>query len=334
MSRHARGRLEGDRVRVDDVAEANRLHNKGHVGRPLSGNALELSLVEAVHAVESGRLVVHDGDRRLGVPELLELGAAAGAEVEVQALCYHDLRERGLVVRHAADADRFDVWPRGAGPRDEPWFTDRPQAERAGVRASGLLGAAGQVLSVVDEDGAVTHYRVDEAAAAGGVPEGDLPRAAGVPLQDRVVVADAAAAAAYHTREHLGTPHGELLVLSFTEAQRLRDRGVLDVPDLTERAAARQHHFARTLPVYTALRQSGVVARSGFKFGTHLRGYRQDPGQGHAQWLVHCAAPDEVLHWSELSRAVRLAHGVRKSFLVAVPHGGRIRFLELSWFRP
>jgi tRNA-intron endonuclease, archaea type len=118
------------------------------------------------------------------------------------------------------------------------------------------------------------------------------------------------------------------LVLSFTEAEALRRRGVLDIPSLESRAAV-QPHFKRTLAVFEALRRRGVVAKSGFKFGTHLRGYEGAPDEGHAKWLVQCVG-EEPLHWSDLARAIRVAHGVRKAFLLA--NGDS--FLRLSWFKP
>jgi tRNA-intron endonuclease len=86
------------------------------------------------------------------------------------------------------------------------------------------------------------------------------------------------------------------------------------------------------LATYTALREAGVAVKSGFRFGTHLRGYAGDPDEGHALWLVQCLAPGETLHWSALSRAIRLAHGVRKRFLVAA--GVPQAFIALSWFKP
>jgi len=331
----ARGVLEDGAVVVPDPAEANRLHAKGWVGTPLPGNALRVPLVEAVYAVEQGRLEVSGPDGPLSLEDLLA-GGAPGEALEVQVLAYRDLRERGLVVRPDGAGGHL-VWARGRGPRDAPWFRQVAMAERDPVRIERLLAWLPEepVLSVVDEEGAVTHYRLTAEAPLGEALPPPLPSAKGVVLQDRVLVPDAEAARVYHEAAHMGTPYGKRLVLSFTEAEWLRTQGVLDVPaDLPQRARARQHHFRRTWPVYAALRAAGVVPRSGFRFGTHLRGYRGDPGAGHAEWLFHCVAADDVLHWSELSRAVRLAHGVRKRFCLAVPDGGAVRYLHLAWFRP
>ena len=199
------------------------------------------------------------------------------------------------------------------------------------MRPGHLLEAAqsGDVLGVADEDGSVTYYRAALEAPRGDRSPGDLPRASGRILEDRVWVADPAAKA-WSEREFLGTPHGSGLMLSFAEAEHLRRRGVLALEgDVAATATARQAWFGRTMPAYEALRGAGVVAKSGFRFGTHLRAYRGDPDEEHADWLVHCPGPGG-LEWPDLSRGVRLAHGVRKRFLVFVEG----RFVGLEWFRP
>lgn len=305
------GRRDRDKVVVLDDKQAQRLYAKGHVGTPRSGGGLDLSLVEAAYAIRAGRLDV------AGDWTTLINGH------EATYLSYADLRERGLVVRHA-DGEGFDVWQRGEAPPAEPWFRFQAVSERDAIRGRQLVewAEAGVVVGVADDDGAVTHYQCAPAAPVGsnGWPHGDARKAHA--LADRVFVPGG-----LRGDHAMGTPHGDDLLLSLTEAEALRKRGLLDLPEL---ATEHQHHFARTLPVYEALRDAGVVAKSGFRFGTHLRGYSKHPDKTHAEWLIQCITDDDVLHWSELSRAVRLAHGVRKTFLVAL--GGR--FVSLSWFRP
>jgi len=84
------------------------------------------------------------------------------------------------------------------------------------------------------------------------------------------------------------------------------------------------------------LREAGIVVRSGLRFGTHLRGYTGDPDAGHAPWLVHCTAAGEASAWTTLARGVRLAHGVKKEFLVAVLQDASagMAFVRVAWFRP
>jgi tRNA-intron endonuclease, archaea type len=331
----AAGKLHGTVVVVEETAAANRLHNKGFVGTPRPGNTLELSLVEAAWCVAQGRLALHaNGKGSKPGPALTSgdlLALDSGGRAEVEYLAYADLRERGLVVQHRDGA--LHVLARGQG-KGEVQFVVHARAERDVVDLAelGRWAEAGAVVGIVDEDGAVTHYRAATSWPEGNCLPGKLPPAEGRLLADRVLVEDAGAAKAYREREFLGTPHGDGLFLSFTEAEALRQRGLLAIgSDLPKKASQRQLHFQRTLPVYQALRANGVVAKSGFRFGTHLRCYRGDPDQGHAQWLVHCTG--EGTHWSELSRAVRLAHGVRKSFLAAFGQGKETLFVELAWLK-
>lgn len=333
------GQLRDGQVVVDDEVEAERLHARWTVGARAQGN-LVLSLVEAAWLASEGRLAVQADGAVVSAAALLAgapgarpvRGGAADARTEVGFLAYADLRGRGLLVRPWAGG--WGVWPRGAGGRDDPEYTVAFQAERDPVSVAQLASWADArtVLALVDEDGDVTYYRAETETPQGSCPRGELPHLAGRVLADRVVVEDTQAEI-YHAREHLGVATRAGLVLSFTEAEALRRRGVLELPgDLASLAAVAQPHFNLTLPVYEALRAAGVVARSGFKFGTHLRGYRADPEHGHAEWLVQCALLDEALQWADLSRAIRLAHGVRKSFLLA--WGSPVRFLRLSWFKP
>ncbi len=328
MSALATGRLDNDTVVVEDTAEANRLHNKSLAGNPESGNTLRLHRVEAIHCVERGWLRIEGSS----VASLLADAAKESGRLEVEYLCYRDLRERGLTVRIQPNGS-MQVWARGATTKQEPWFTTMAHAERVSIRAEELLEWAGQHVSVVDEDGAVTHYQSSVVALQGDLGSPTLPTMQGTILDDRVLVADSDAAAALAAAA-LGTPHGDGRVLSLLEAESLRRRDVLDLDaDIVAHAQARHPDFDVLQNVHDALDAAGVLTKSGFRFGTHLRGYAADPDTVHAEWLIHCAAPERELQWSDLSRGIRLAHGVRKKFLVAVA-ANPVQFVELSWFRP
>ena len=324
----ARGSLDGDHVLVADVAAANRLHNKALAGTPTAANGLRLSLVESSYCVASGWLAVDDEGTELGAAQLVAR-AKDGRRALTDSLVYNDLRGRGFVARHAPGQHHFDVWPRGIA-QGKPLFQVVAVATADPVLPRDLLdGAAGGIVcAVVDEDSSVTHYRLAFEEPKGDVPEGKLPTASGTVVADRVLVADAQAAQAL-AKEFLGTAHGDGVLLSALEASALQARGALRVKgDLPAPPAP---EVART---YAALRNAGVVVKSGFRFGAHLRGYVGAPDDTHAQWLLHCAKADEGLPWSALSRGVRLAHGVRKQFLVAVPTGKDVRFVHIAWYRP
>lgn len=86
--------------------------------------------------------------------------------------------------------------------------------------------------------------------------------------------------------------------------------------------------------VFVSLRNEGLLVKTGFRFGTHLRAYEGEMGEGHAPWLLHVWAQDESPHWSLISRGVRLSHGVRKDFVLAMVDGETIQYRSLRWLRP
>lgn len=321
MTALAHGTLAAGQVVVHDAMQAKRLHAKSLAGVLQAGLPLRLSLAEAAYCMGAGWLAVEGA----ASPAALLSRAQDPRRALTDALVYRDLRSRGYVARHAAGEGRFDVWPRGAneGPVQ---FQALACSGGDPVHAADLASAApGLVCSVVDEDSNVTHYEVAPEAPRGEVNWADLPGAGGTVVADRIQVTDPAAVAAY-AKAFLGTPTDGGVFLSPLEAEALRRRGLLRVPSPLPVPEAH-------LRAYEALRGADVVPKSGFRFGAHLRAYRGDPDASHADWLVHCAG-DAPLAWSDLSRGVRLAHGVKKQFLVTVPSGQRISFVRIGWFRP
>lgn len=326
----ARGRIDGDHVRVDDRDEARRLAAKAQAGTAAAGGALTLSRVEAAYCVAAGWLQVQGKDAVALDP--LALVAPLGGGGLAEYLAYRDLRSRGLVARPAGPAACHDVWPRGAG-EGAPLLRVWAQRAEDPVPGPSLARAAdeGLVCAVVDADAVLTHYRVGWEEPGGEVPPYAGPDFVARAVGDRMAVRDAAVAEAL-AAAFLGSQEGELRILSALEAEALRADGRLrpDGPWLPSPPPAEQVAAVR------ALRARGVAAKSGLRFGTHLRAYRSDPDQEHADWLVHCVPAGGGLAWSDLARGVRLAHGVRKRFLVALDGAGGhpgVRFVHVAWTR-
>ena len=92
-------------------------------------------------------------------------------------------------------------------------------------------------------------------------------------------------------------------------------------------AAKRQHKdFLHLYSVYEDWRLHGYVLKTGFKFGTHFRLYL--PGASpikeggewiHSKHVIHCFPRSSKLLISEWARAIRVAHSVKKTFLLAIP---------------
>jgi len=248
----------------------------------------------------------------------------------------------------------FVVYPRGEGPWDDA-VAYRVQAvsEREDVPARALQGLAGQaaeddatgVLAVVDEESEVTYLELSEHEIEGKTSH-DLSPARGSLLSDRVLVADPPAA--LYERAFYGqrlAPDGPVQ-LSLVEATHLSSRGLLELdaggssggertgdggpeqPATEERQrlldrgrAVEGGRFDRRLRAYSALRDAGVVPKTGFKFGADFRTYAEVESVealGHSELLVRVLPLEHVFAPRGLALDVRLAHGVRKQMVFAL----------------
>lgn len=134
------------------------------------------------------------------------------------------------------------------------------------------------------------------------------------------------------------------LVLDAYEAVYLAETGAIEVagPDgrALDAAELRRRLGVAEGPgpyeVYRDLRSSGLVVRSGLKYGAAFLAYRRGPGLEHAPFIVHYVDPREKIDPVELVMAGRVGHSVRKTFVMAtIDEGaGRPVYLMLKWFKP
>ncbi|WP_115864775.1 tRNA-intron lyase [Halorussus litoreus] len=370
------GRLRDGEVVIGGDARQRYYDSSGY-GRPLGGQEIALSRVEAAYLLFKGDLdrVVgtttesrtQSGDAGMDFREFL---AAEGDEIATRFLVYADLRDRGFYLSPAredwVEAPRsntdFVVYPRGKGPWDDAvLYRIRVADERADVPASELGDA---VLAVVDEESEITYLETDRADLRGssGI---DLPR--NVPadlLDDRVLVWDPPER--LHQRGFYGQPLWDrepnrnlpnALQLSLVEAAYLAGEGALAVDGgdrdartsdraateggaaaLAERGRAVEgERFDRRLRVYRALRDRGVVPKTGFKFGADFRTYADVASVedlGHSECLVRVLPADHVFSPRDLALDVRLAHGVRKRMVFALVDGDSLSWLSVARLTP
>jgi tRNA-intron endonuclease len=347
--------LDGDAVVVQDERQASQLYNKGSHGTPESGGSLRLSLMEAAYLVDAGRLGVEDAEAgSLDLEGLISMGGRGDPAFEVRYLVYRDMRERGYLVRPSTTPGvDFEVFPRGGTHKDPERQWLLAVSERASFETGPFLdmlhraqGFSRRVLvGVVDEEGDVTHYLVQLREMSGPLPteaEGTLE---GWAFGDRVLAFDLEAASGLAPPGHLGRQLGDLHQLSLIEAAHLLETGHLRLRDAAtgkpldrdaflERVRTRRPDFDLRYKVYSDLRARGLVVKTGFKYGTHFRAYERDPDADHARFLVHAVPRDLETSWPELSRAVRLAHGVRKEMVFGAADAGGVEYLKLRRVRP
>jgi tRNA-intron endonuclease len=331
-------------VRAGEDARERFYDSRGY-GHPVDSGALELAPVEAAHLLYRGDLA--DVDR-----QSFRAFLTSTAVSETAFLVYKDLRDRGFYLSpgrdawvadgvdvgtaESGDAHRDDgpgvdfvVYPRGSGPWDgEVAYRVAVVGERAPVAAVDLGDV---VLAVVDEESEITYLETGR-PETDGTNEVALPD--GVPaelLDERVFVWDPPARL-YESGfygQRLDDQAGDVLQLSLVEAAYLARKGALAVTGggdaVVERGRSVEgERFDRRLRAYTALRERGVVPKTGFKFGADFRTYASVDSVenlGHSELLVRVLGADHAFAPRDLALDVRLAHGVRKEMAFALVEG-------------
>ena len=96
--------------------------------------------------------------------------------------------------------------------------------------------------------------------------------------------------------------------------------------EVLKAAKKRIKFFDDMYAVYEDWRKRGYVIKTGFKFGTHFRIYlpgaspvRSEDEWMHSKHVIHVFPRKNKLIISEWARAIRVAHSVKKTFILAIP---------------
>jgi len=129
---------------------------------------------------------------------------------------------------------------------------------------------------------------------------------------------------------------GNLLKLDFLETLFLAkhmdvtitgaDGKRLAPEELLRQVTSKREYTRQLYDVYEDWRLAGFVVKTGFKFGSHFRIYF--PGASpakegkwiHSQHVLHVFPKEQRMLISEWARIVRVAHSVKKTFILAVPN--------------
>ena len=162
-------------------------------------------------------------------------------------------------------------------------------------------------------------------------------------LNDRVIVKDENAHNLYNKR-YYGNLTDSGLELSFIEALFLLTKNKIEIydddklitkEDLTD--IIRQKHIFSHYLVYKDLRIRGYIIKTGFKYGSDFRIYERGhaPGDGHSNVLVKILSEEQEIKVRDFSSYVRVAHGVRKTLLLAVVDDEYdITYYDIEWTKP
>ena len=307
---------------------------------------LYLHLIEASFLVEVGRLEVTYDGLPVSLGFLMEYGLQVNPNFEIMYLVFRELRHRGYAVKISDTG--LDLYPRGGAPHShDPTFLVKPLSERSQFSIVDILAHIGSMgtrklmIGVADEEGDLTYYYAKFFRIRGMMNEPDTYHGTIMVLGDRSMVWDEALSIRLQNN-FIGRDFGAGVVqLSLLETAYLVEKGahiiyagnVLTLEKFLEYAQAIQPDIARRLRVYKNLRSRGLIPKTGFKFGSHFRVYRQEIGEVHAPYLVHVISADYTSTWAEISRAVRLANSVRKQMIFAVV-GEDISYVRLKRMTP
>lgn len=343
-------RLKGDRVRAgkESVPE---LYDKGYYGRP-KGKELELRCVEAAFLLFRGKLEIKLEGIELDFRTFFEQASLREGNFELKYIVYKDLRERGYYVQPSSTD--FRVYPRGGHPgKSAARSFVYVHSERAPLPLKDLLESVKAaenvrkqlILAIVDEESDITFYEAKTLK-----PKGEMERlypdiqAEATFLEDRVIVWGESPSKELYSGGFYGKPlDSERLQLSLVESLYLLEKGVLTLRDregkeldpetFLEKASFIEEAFLRKYKAYRDLRDSGHVAKTGFKFGTHFRVYRkvESPEKiPHSEYLINAIPQDFEFRLPVMSGAVRLANSVRKGMLFAIEDGEEIEYLDIG----
>lgn len=162
-------------------------------------------------------------------------------------------------------------------------------------------------------------------------------------LNDRVIVKDENAHNLYNKR-YYGNLTDSGLELSFIEALFLLTKNKIEIYDYDKLITKedltniiRQKHIFSHYLVYKDLRIRGYIIKTGFKYGSDFRIYERGhaPGDGHSNFLVKILSEEQEIKVRDFSSYVRVAHGVRKTLLLAVVDDEYdITYYDIEWTKP
>ncbi len=351
------GELDNEHVIIKDQREASQIYNKGYHGEPMSGGSLKLTLIEAALLQELGRIDIFSENKKFSLEDLVCYATKRYPSFEIKYIVYRDVRQRGYIIKPLTGVEDidFEVFSRGGIPgktKSKFWVSAiSERAEFSIAKLSTLLSNAKRsgrqlLLGIVDEEGDLTYYR-----AVKIIPKAQMtltkpdPKGVSTFLEDRVMVWDAEFAERLLKTEFYGKQIGKALQLSLAEARYLVEEGILSVRDvknnlaintkkLVKKSKQIQSDFELRFKAYKDMKQKGLIVKTGFKYGTHFRVYDNDPDKAHARYLVHAIPENYESTWPEISRAVRLAHGVKKEILFARVFDKEVEYIRIGRVRP
>lgn len=333
-------------ILIADGEAISELYDRGFYGRKRVGK-LELSLIEGAYLLYRKKIEIFSEGSFIDFKKFFEIASGRFKDFELGYIVFKDLRERGYYTKMSPLG--FRLYPRGSHPGKTPAYafvyviSERTHLplQHAIQELNRAKNARKQlILAIVDEESDITFYELKKIIMSGRNLIGSeikSPTIASL-INDRTIIWEQEVSDFLHSNHFFGRRLDEIrLQLSLVESGYLLSKGWIRIGDMdigafNEYAAGIEPGYMLKYLVYSDLRDSGLVAKTGFKFGTHFRVYKKFGVDTHSEYLVHTIASDHVFALPELSRAVRIANSVRKRMVFGYPDNG-IGYIEVGWTR-
>ena len=340
------GELKKDKIIIKKPKDVGRLYNKSHFGKIIGRNKLELNLLEGVFLLGEGKINLFKNKERIDFEKLTKISVKSISDFEVKYHAFKDLRNRGYAIK-LYDKDKnisflnfHDTFFLSTYSERDFLLIDDAKKLIKKVEQKGKELWVG----ILDEEGDLTYYNMSLVDIKGKNKKHIFEKTKGILLKDRVIVFDKKASKNLHEKEFYGKPFGEGIQLSIVESMHLQENDFLDIYTTDDKKISKQNFFKNVklqqsdiklkLSVFKDLKKRGLLVKTGFKFGAHFRAYTTKPQNTHAEYLVHVVPKGFKSTWSEISRAVRLAHSVNKEIVFSRVNKLNIDYIKFGRLRP
>jgi tRNA-intron endonuclease len=301
---------------VEEPASFEKLHrNSFGVNRK---GKLFLEVEEALYALNFLRGTCFHGRKEIGFNEVAAIYAGENPRLLIRYNAYRDWRDRGLILKRVEYLDRGNVKKRPRISRRYP-----ARALNKVKLKSEVVWYPGSFFSVMEDEAEGRMLFRDYWIGQWGIYK-----------QDRGGLLKLSSLETVFLAKHFG-----LKVRELGSGRELKHGEIL-------RQVIKEREYAKPLyEVYEDWRLKGFVVKTGFKFGTHFRIYfpgaspkNDDSDWIHSKHVLHVFPKEQKLLISEWARAVRVAHGVKKTFLLSIPEMKKTDYVDypaefIAWRR-
>ncbi len=280
--------FDGKNLKVTDLDEISIL-KKSFFGE-YKDKQLFLEPEEAIYLMELRNLKCFDEKgNEIGINELFK--KATSKKFLAKYLVYRDWRERGLVIRKISYDKKYNKSPIKKYPSSK--------FNMENVNYTAILFPEDGV-SVIDDPNSAKLYNEYWIGQYGSYK-------------------------AHHRGKLLKLDQYETLFLAKNFGLKVECDRELKLEELINILQRENKYFDSMYEVYEDWRLRGYILKSGFKFGTHFRIYFPGAKPGlkdehiHSKHVIHVFPRNRKMIIAEWARAIRVAHSVRKTFLLAIP---------------